>query len=172
MDSVRPFPKRKHIRLPHFDYSGVASYSLTICTHHRICFFGTVVDEQMRPGPAGEMVERWWLELEQRYDVMLDEYVVMPNHFHGLLLACNQTGAHAGAPLQQIIRWFKTMSTNDYMRHVKEQGWLPFDRRLWQRNFYEHILRDNVDLVNHQQYIRDNPVHWERDQHNPSFLLS
>jgi len=76
-------------------------------------------------------------------------------------------GAHTGAPLHQIVQWFKTMTTNEYIRGVKTSGWSPFDGKLWQRNYYEHIIRDEADLTRIRNYIASNPLRWERDQLHP-----
>ena len=72
-------------------------------------------------------------------------------------------GEHTGSPLSAVVRWFKTMSTNEYIRGVKQLGWPPFDRKLWQRNYYEHIIRDDVSLLNIAYYIENNPAHWQED---------
>ena len=72
-------------------------------------------------------------------------------------------GTHTGSPLSMVVQWFKTMSTNEYIRGVKQLGWPPFDRKLWQRNYYEHIIRDDVSLKNIAYYIENNPAHWQDD---------
>ncbi|RMH72352.1 MAG: hypothetical protein D6675_04580, partial [Gemmatimonadetes bacterium] len=74
--------------------------------------------------------------------------------------------AHTGAPLPKIVQWFKTMTTNEYIRHVKNDGWAPFHKRLWQRNYYEHIIRDDGSLYRIRKYIATNPLRWNRDQEN------
>ena len=76
-------------------------------------------------------------------------------------------GAHTGAPLPTIIQWFKTMTTNEYVRGVKMFGWSPFHGRIWQRNYYEQIIRNEEDLHHIRQYIHDNPANWETDEDNP-----
>ena len=73
----------------------------------------------------------------------------------------DKEGEHAGSPLRNIVAWFKTMTTNAYIRGVKQHGWPPFPGKLWQRNYYEHIVRDDADLVRIRTYIRDNPVNWD-----------
>ena len=70
---------------------------------------------------------------------------------------------NTGSPLSAVVRWFKTMSTNEYIRGVKQLGWPPFDRKLWQRNYYEHIIREDVSLLNIAYYIENNPAHWQED---------
>lgn len=87
------------------------------------------------------------------------------------------SGEHAGSPLHhvtppstnlsKIIQWFKTMTTNAYIRGIKDQGWPAFNRRLWQRNYYEHIVRNDDDLTNIREYIQANPLKWELDQLHP-----
>ena len=76
-------------------------------------------------------------------------------------------GAHTGAPLPRIVQWFKTMTTNEYIRGVKTLGWQPFPGRLWQRNYYEHIIRNNTSLNGIRQYIASNPAQWADDHENP-----
>ena len=75
-------------------------------------------------------------------------------------------GTHAGVPLPTIMQWFKTMTTNEYLRGVKTSGWAPFQGRLWQRNYYEHIIRDERELNAIRRYIQDNPRKWRLDRGN------
>ena len=77
-------------------------------------------------------------------------------------------GAHAGAPLPEIVQWFKTMTTNEYMRSVKSLGWPAFPGKLWQRNYYEHIIRNEAELDRIRIYIADNPCRWSLDEENPA----
>jgi len=112
--------------------------------------------------------------------ISLDQFIVMPNHLHGIVIivgadpcvrpkmsGADGTGAHTGAPLQTIIQWFKTMTTNEYIRAVKEHGWARFEKSLWQRNFYEHIIRNEDDLDDIREYIAYNPSKWATDSENP-----
>lgn len=71
-------------------------------------------------------------------------------------------GDHAGSPLRRVIQWFKTMTTNDYIRGVKNLGWKPFNKRLWQRNYYEHIIRNERSREKIANYILNNPANWGR----------
>jgi len=210
-------PHRRSIRLKEYDYSQVGAYFITIVTQDQACLFGEIMDGKMHLNDAGRMVEKGWLELNRKFPTIeTDEYIVMPNHFHGIVVivgadlrVCPDTtvgadlcvcpdvmetdprvypcelGAHAGAPLQQsgthvtklgahigaplpsIIQWFKTMTTNEYIRGVKTSGWLPFRGRLWQRNYYEHIIRDDESLNSIREYITNNPLQWEMDRENP-----
>jgi len=79
----------------------------------------------------------------------------------------SKKGEHTGSPLHKIIQWFKTMSTNEYIRNVKNAGWPPFDKKFWQRNFYEHIIRNEKELESIYDYIQNNPNRWEFDRENP-----
>ena len=187
--------QRRSIRLQGYDYTQVGAYFVTVCTQRRMCLFGGVVDGKMRVNDPGRMVERWWLELAEKFpSVKVDAFVVMPNHFHGILMSLDQhkdvgadlrvcpgssgdqgahtepQGAHAGAPLPRIVQWFKTMTTNEYIRGVKELGWMPFPGRLWQRNYYEHVIRDDREMNAIRQYIVDNPAKWAEDRENPRNL--
>jgi REP element-mobilizing transposase RayT len=144
---------------------------------------------EMQLNDAGQVILHWWRELERKFiTVNTDAFVVMPNHCHGIVtindpavgadlcvgppnvvrIRPTQPGAHAGAPLPEIVQWFKTMTTNEYMRGVKTSGWPLFDRRLWQRNYYEHIIRDDDSLNRIRQYIFDNPARWDSDRENPA----
>jgi len=172
---------RRSIRLRNHDYSLPGAYFLTVCTEDRACLFGNVADDTMRLNDAGRMIEQWWFELNRKFPtVETDEFVVMPNHFHGIVIipvgadlrvgpgSKAHQGAHAGAPLPTVIQWFKTMTTNDYIRGVKAASWPSFNGRLWQRNYYEHIIRDEDSLNRIRQYIVDNPARWAFDRENPA----
>ena len=79
-----------------------------------------------------------------------------------------EPGAHIGAPLPEIVQWFKTMTTNEYIRGVKTMGWPPFPGKLWQRNYYEHIIRNEAELDRIRTYIANNPTQWALDDENPA----
>nr|WP_290668227.1 transposase [Ardenticatena sp.] len=185
-----PYDPEKHhrrsIRLKGYDYAQPGAYFVTICTQHRACLFGAVVGGEMRVNDAGRMVQRWWDELNRKFPtVQTDAFVVMPNHIHGIIIIHpadthpNDTrdahagkrgvhrGAYIGAPLPKIVQWFKTMTTNEYIRHVKNDGWPPFHKRLWQRNYYEHIIRNEQSLNRIRRYIVENPLRWYLDRENP-----
>ena len=143
--------------------------------------FGEVDGGEMQLSNAGEMVKKWWIELANKFpSVEIDEYCVMPSHFHGIIAlvgadpsvcpgGCRDqvTGVHIGTPLPAVVRWFKTMSTNEYIRGVRRRGWPPFEGRMWQRNYYEHVIRGDADLDRVRKYIVDNPAKWAEDPDNP-----
>ncbi|MFC1708747.1 transposase [Candidatus Omnitrophota bacterium] len=124
------------------------------------------------------MITAVWKELPNKYNnIRLDEYVIMPNHLHGIIgiVGANlrvrpndDTGpTHRSAPtLGQIIQWFKTMTTNYYIKGVKDNDWKPFLGKLWQRNYYEHVIRDDADLNEIREYIHNNPMNWDNDSEN------
>lgn len=76
-------------------------------------------------------------------------------------------GEHIGSPLHRVVQWFKTMTTNEYIRNVTTKRWKPFSRRLWQRNYYEHVIRNEDKLNKIRQYIQFNPLKWHLDRENP-----
>jgi putative transposase len=73
-------------------------------------------------------------------------------------------GEHAGSPLHTVVQWFKTMSTNDYIRNVKQKAWPPFNKKLWQRNYFEHIIRNEKSFQGIANYIYNNPINWKKDK--------
>ena len=177
---------RKSNRLQHYDYSQAGYYCVTICTQNRQCLFGEIVEAHMILNEAGKSIVRWWNETKNKFPTIeLDEFVVMPNHFHGIiaiveadLRVCpdstgqdttmTKQGEHIGSPLQKIIRWFKTMTTNDYIHGVKSGICPPFEKRLWQRSFYDHVIRDEQSLNDVREYSQNNPLDWEFDENNPN----
>ncbi len=170
---------RKSIRLKGYDYSQAGLYFITICTQNRECLFGNIINGEMILNAAGKMVNHWYYELQNKFnDIKCHAMVVMPNHFHCIvenvgadLRVCPNNaddilGEHIGSPLRDVIRWFKTMTTNNYMRGVKQQDWIPFDGKLWQRNYWEHIIRNPNEYQRIAQYIINNPQQWENDRLN------
>lgn len=183
-------PQRKSIRLEGYDYSQAGLYFITICVQNRECLFGEIVPTgEMILNDAGRMIVKWYNELENKFpDIRCDEMVVMPNHFHciienvGILGAnvpvgadlrvCpndgerNILGEHVGSPLRGVVQWFKTMTTNEYIRGVKTLDWPRFDGKLWQRNYWEHIIRNQNEYQRIAQYIINNPQKWQQDKMN------
>ncbi len=170
---------RRSIRLKGYDYSQPGLYFVTICTQDRLPLFGKIKNRQMVLNDAGIMVKNWWNELSNKYpNIELHRHITMPNHFHGIiqivgadLCVCPDDerdgpilqGEHAGSPLQAMVQWFKTMTTNQYICNVKRFGWGPFKGKLWQRNYYEHIIRDEKSYNLLSEYIVNNPRNWKAD---------
>ncbi len=167
---------RRSIRLKGYDYSQPGAYFVTICTHQRRCLFGDVVDGEMRLNEAGGMVEWTWYDLPNHIDnIELDAFVVMPNHVHGIIIirepvvGAGSVGAGSEpAPttkrhgLPEIVRQFKTFSARRINRWRGTPG-----TPVWQRNYYEHIIRDEQSLNRIRQYILENPIRWQLDRENP-----
>jgi REP element-mobilizing transposase RayT len=155
---------RRSIRLQGYDYSTPNAYFVTIVTQHREHLFGEIIDGQMHLNDAGQMIARWWQELERKFPaVQTDAWIMMPNHLHGIIRIHHTDPPGDGVSLATVVQWFKTMTTNEYLRHVKQEGWTPFPRRLWQRNYYEHIIRNPEELEAIRHYIITNPQRWAED---------
>ncbi len=169
--------QRKSPRLPEYDYSQQGAYFVTVCIQDRQGLLGEILNGEMRLNQAGRMVEKWWKKLEGNFPaIKTDCYVIMPNHFHGIIIITEDTlprlttlqqGAHMGAPLQKTLQWFKTMATNEYIHGVKEHGWPQFKGSLWQRSFYDHVIRNDEALNRIREYIKYNPQRWDLDRENP-----
>lgn len=155
---------RRSIRLKGFDYAQVGAYFVTICTQRREAFFGEIVNGDMKVNDAGAMVERWWNELERKFpSYRPDAFVVMPNHLHAIVIITEPGATTLGC----MMGWFKTMATNEYICCVKQSYWKPFHGRLFQRNYYEHIIRNEHEFVAIRAYIQNNRYRWTDDMDNP-----
>ncbi len=168
---------RKSTRLQEYDYAQNGAYFVTLCAQNRLCLFGEIESSEMHPNESGSMVLTWLDELQTKFpNIDLDTYVLMPNHLHAIIVLYGAeipSGVHTGAPLQnssldEIMQWFKTMTTNAYIRGVKERGWQSFSGKLWQRSYHDHIIRNEDDLNTHRQYILSNPACWDEDADNPT----
>ena len=177
---------RRSIRYKGYDYASAGAYFVSVVVQGRLCLFGRVVDGEMRLNGAGEMVRRVWDGMPERFPFIgLDEFVVMPNHVHGVVFfrqvvvtvgvaAMASTGAPARAPTRgaptfgEVVGAFKSVTTVEYGRGVREAGWQRYDGRLWQRNFYERVIRDERELNLIREYIVRNPMNWESDRENPT----
>ena len=162
--------RRRRMRLEGYDYRQAGAYFVTVCTQGRACVFGSVADGAMILNDAGALVQEEWCSLPARFPhVCLDTYVVMPNHIHGIIVV--DMGGRAPAsgvpPLGEIVGAFKSVTTLKYVRGVKCAGWRPFDGRLWQRGYYEHIIRAEESLGKIREYISNNPQQWLLDSENP-----
>lgn len=182
--------RRRSIRLKAYDYSRAGAYFVTICTHARACVFGDVVDGAMVLNDAGRVARDEWRRLPERFTQLSpDAFVVMPNHIHGIIF---NAGAQFIAPARvqgsgqdamktsfgvsqsasfgvanraptvgEIVRAFKAVTT----RRIRQSGIHAF---AWQRNYYEHIIRDEASLLSLREYITNNPLQWALDCENPA----
>jgi REP element-mobilizing transposase RayT len=154
--------RNKTLRLENYDYTQNGLYFITICTNNKEAYFGEIKDNILIANSAGYMIEKIWLELCDRFDfIKLHNYVVMPNHFHSIIEITDSTKSiHIG----NTIGAFKSISTNEYIKGVHNHNWLPFNKRLWQKNYYEHIIRDEKSYLVISDYIKNNPLKWELDR--------
>ena len=168
--------RRKNLRLSGYDYSLPGAYFVTIVTHNRAPLFGEVGGDYVRLSEQGQMIERFWQEVPKKFPTAeLFAYVVMPNHLHGIVLLNerpDEEGGHTGPPLHAIIDWFKTMTTNAYYRAVKAGRAAELERRLWQRSFYDRVIRGDTEWERITNYIHANPVRWAEDKENPENVVN
>ena len=154
--------KRKVIRLRGYDYSTRGLYFVTIVVNKRLNLFGHILDNRMIMNDAARAFEKSYLELPETFrDVECLDYVFMPNHFHcifGLL-------GNGSSNLSELMRWWKSETTNKYIHGVKESGWIPFAGVLWQGRFYDHIIRNQEELDAFRNYIHENPKRWAEDEY-------
>jgi REP element-mobilizing transposase RayT len=163
---------RRSVRLKGYDYSYQGWYYVTICTRNREMIFGDVVDGKMVLNEFGKIVENTWHDLiNHNNHIELDAFVIMPNHIHGIIVINNKKFVGAGsepAPtvernrpgLPEIIRQFKTFSARRINRHRHLVG-----VSVWQRNYYEHIVRNEFEFHRIRQYIMENPMKWHTDKY-------
>jgi REP element-mobilizing transposase RayT len=160
-------PNRKLNRLKEYDYSNGGYYFITICTADRDHYLGRIDKEIMIKNDFGNIVEKQWLWLHQNYQyVELDYYVVMPNHFHGIIIIDPSliTSDIKIKSLSELIGAFKTTSS----KIIHSTGLEVF---CWQKSFYDRIIRNEKELLKIRQYIHNNPLKWEIEKNNPSNLL-
>jgi putative transposase len=163
---------RRSIRLKGYDYSKEGLYFITICVQNRLHLFGHVENLEMHLNDAGLMIGNEWLALCDRYpNIALHEWVIMPNHFHAILEILDGTAHsnHKDTPLPknptlgQMLGAFKSITTVEYIRNVNTHKWQPFDNKLWQRNYWEHIIRTDEENERIAEYIVNNPKKWDED---------
>jgi len=177
---------RRSIRLPGYDYSAAGAYFITICTQGRECLFGQVVDGEMRLNALGEIVRAEWEKTAtMRAEIEIREYVVMPNHFHAIVVIRWDVGRGDRPVARTEERSVARMNTNGQVRpkgpdsgsigalmagfksavtgrinQIRKTPGAP----VWQRNYYEHIIRDEQSYEKIAAYILNNPRQWEADQ--------
>ena len=182
-----PIRRRNSLRLPEYDYSLPGCYFVTICTFNSKCVLGKIIHEQVKLSRTGKIVEEEWNQTTNlRPDIILDSYVIMPNHVHGIIQINEPTqgrGTARCAPttlserktnkidrknrlksnsLSTIIRSFKSAATRRANQMMKTAG-----APLWQRNYYEHVIRNEDELSRIRSYIDTNPYRWNIDKNNP-----
>jgi len=182
--------QRHSIRLPEYDYSKIGGYFITLCIREKECLLGEIVDGNMVLNDIGKIVDKYWNEIPEHFPhVELDEYIVMPNHVHGIVMITTDVrgdkrinvGARHAVPLQSrvhtitseqfgkpvtgsiptIVRSFKSAVTKR-INELRRMAGIP----IWQRNLYEHVIRGEWDLNRIRKYIINNPANWDTDTEN------
>ena len=169
---------RHSLRLQSYDYSQPGAYFITICTYEKKNLLGNIVDGEMNLTEAGRTIWDIWESLPKRYpEIQLDAFVVMPNHIHGIIMVLynSEVGAIHELPLPRtriqrrrmllpkVVGYFK-MNTAKQVNVIRDTRGTP----VWQRNYYEHIIRNEDQLQRLREYIINNPVRWHEDPDNPS----
>lgn len=161
---------RKSIRLKDYDYSQAGAYFITICTHERQALFGQIVDGQMQLNSLGEIVQATWSALIEHYaHIHLGAFVIMPNHVHGIIEIKKEevTSSVVGVGLKptptrhglsEVVRALKTFSARRINEKCDKVG-----NKVWQRNYYEHIIRSEASYLTISEYIQTNPQRWAED---------
>jgi putative transposase len=172
---------RRSIRLKEYDYTTTGYYYITICSHDHQCLFGEVKNGKMTLNHTGQIVETEWNKTPDiRSNISLDEFVIMPNHLRAIVIIDNTVGAHRNVPLLSksptfeqfgkstpnsiptIVKLFNSTVTKqiNILRNTPAQP-------VWQRNYFERVIRNDKKLFNIRQYIINNPLKWELDNDNP-----
>ena len=183
---------RRPMRLKGWDYRTPGAYFVTICTHRRACLFGEIAGDAMQLNEHGDIAAICWEAIPAHYAMaQIDEFVIMPNHMHGIVFILPSemddghdmvVGARHAVPLHAspgddagrfgqpdpeslstIIRSYKSFVTRRINQHRHTPG-----ACVWQRGYYDHIIRDDVNLGAVRRYIRDNPLQWALDRENPA----
>ena len=189
---------RKSIRLKYYDYSTEGYYFITICTQNRKHILSKIVlnentnvvgaglvpvqknhckrgvgaglvPAQVEKTHFGNKVEKIYLEMQEKYiNIKLHDYVIMPNHLHGIIEINNMqmgAGTRPAPTISNFIRDFKSLTTLEYLKGVKENKYPNFNKRIWQRNYYEHVIRNEKEYYQILEYIENNPLRWEEDKY-------
>lgn len=179
---------RRSIRLKGYDYSRPGYYFVTICTRERECLLGEITSSTMLLNEMGKMAERTWNEIATHFpNVVMDQCMIMPNHFHGIIRILeqiqykradlvrglmNQTPTPNQFPDDWILTKNPKITLGKILRFFKAKSALEIRNKTgnsfyWQRNYFEYIVRDKSELFRIRNYIRENPVNWPMDEDNP-----
>lgn len=178
MNGNTPFNPHIHhrhtIRLAGYDYSRAGAYFLTLCAHHHKNIFGTIVDDRIELNACGRIVHNEWLKSAKiRWEIELDEFIIMPDHLHGIVIIhdIDRRGDRPVAPtvvkpgprsktIGAMIAGFKSAVTTQ-INQIRKTPMCP----VWQRNYYEHVIRDEKDLSYIREYVVNNPKYWAYDEY-------
>lgn len=171
--------RRKTLRLNGYDYSQTGAYFITICAQDRKSLFGSILNDEMHLNEPGRIIDSCWRDLPSHYPTIeLDYFTVMPNHIHGIIFLVGAGSPRPGVPsrvvggetpplqknpsLSTIIGYFKYQSTQQLNGSRQTLG-----AKVWQRGFYDHIIRDDDSLNRIRAYIETNAWRWQFDRENP-----
>jgi putative transposase len=154
--------RRRSIRMRKYDYSAHAIYFITLCTHKRASLFGTILHNSVQLSPIGELVQNLWIETpEARPGVVLDAFIIMPDHLHAIVILPgpgrreSESSSFVRRPrsLGSLVAGYKSVCTSRVNALLGTRGF-----KLWQRNYYERVIRDEKSLYQVRRYIVANPV--------------
>jgi putative transposase len=173
-------PYRKGIRLKDFDYSSNGAYFITVCTHNREHVFGEILNNESKLNPVGKIVEDTIIDLpNHNANISIDKLIIMPNHIHAIIIIdtvrrerfitvpdkANTIEKDHGIP--EIVRQMKTFSSRRINMERQRNGLEPFPTgQVWQKSYYDRIIRDEHEYQNIWQYIDTNPLKWELDKYH------
>ncbi|MCC6475851.1 transposase [bacterium] len=161
---MNDYPERKSTRWKGFDYGQRGAYFVTMCVEGRRAILSEVFEKQVRLLPAGKIVCKAWKAMPEYYpELQIDEFVVMPDHVHGILWLDNRAGlGPAPTTLSSAVRRFKSLTANRINKLQGTEG-----RVLWQRSFFDRVIRDDEELHRVRDYIRRNPRFFSSDDCAP-----
>lgn len=160
------YANRKGLRLPGYDYSRAGGYFITVCTHKRSCILSRVLSgnenrrSQIELTNLGRIAEEVLLQLEKQYNILVPSWVIMPNHIH-LILVIENSGGKTRVSAGQFVGAFKSIVFNQWKKECDRCGMAS--GKLWQRDFYDHIIRNEADFLEKLKYIDENPDKWSMD---------
>jgi len=167
--------QRRSIRLKEYDYANSGAYYVTICTQNRECIFGKIVNAEIKLSPIGQIVQQEWYNISCRFeDIELDEFIIMPNHLHGIInvgvplvgaldnaiIQNIRAGTSPAPTLGDIVGSFKSLCIFNCRNNGLNAG------KLWQRNYFERVIRNEYELDLIRNYIIYNPIQWNEDEYN------
>ena len=151
---------RKPNRLKNFDYAQTGCYFVTLCTQNRQHLFemeNTVTSDNLCiiPPISNQIIHKWIKATENKFKtIKFEKYVIMPDHLHFIIKISER---HTGRSIPDVMKFFKTMTTNEYIHNVKNNILPPFNKKLWQKSYYDHIIRNHNDYNEIWEYIDNNP---------------
>jgi REP element-mobilizing transposase RayT len=171
---------RRSIRIKGYDYSQSGGYFVTICTKNRQTLLGRINEGKTELSPFGEIAKKEWiLSSTIRREILLDEFIIMQNHVHGIIFIRNienmPVGATGRSPLQKNSSGPQKRSLASFVAGFKSAVTIKIRKlaanpnfSLWQRNYYEHVIRNEIDLEEVREYIQTNPLKWLEDENHPA----